>query len=158
MHINNFCYNVLPSTISGENWQNKRKTERNLTQLLRISAVCNWFVFVKLRMMCFNELLGMSFTMCHLTGKQPVHLSCCQYSTVLLKSTRPTISARPRNYPAGVNLENRGRQVTSTFNLTHRFTEGKKGSLIEDKDQTYRKQQEHRTTAWFSRSLLISSI
>ena len=75
-------------------------------------------------MIFFNELLGISFTMCHLTGKQPVHLSCCQYSTVLLKSTRPTISARPRNYPAGVNLENRGRQETSTSNLTHRFIEG----------------------------------
>jgi len=41
---------------------------------------------------------------------------------------------------AGVNLKNQGRQVTSTSNLTHRFTEGEKGSLIEDKDQTYRKQ------------------
>jgi len=44
---------------------------------------------------------------------------------------------------ASVNLKNQGRQVTSTSNLTHRFTEGEKGSLIEDKDQTYRKQQEH---------------
>ena len=35
--------------------------------------------------------------MCHFKGKQPFHLSCCQYSKLLLKSTGPIISASPTN-------------------------------------------------------------
>jgi len=75
-------------------------------------------------MMCFNELLGMSFTMCHLTGKQLVLLPVFN---CLVKINPTHHLSQTNKLSAGVNLENRGRQVTSTSNLTHRFTEGEKG-------------------------------
>lgn len=43
--------------------------------------------------------LGTSLMMCHFTGKKPFHLSWCQKSMFLLKSTRLIISATPQNWP-----------------------------------------------------------
>ena len=51
------------------------------------------------RVICFSKLFGTSFTICHLRGKEPVHLSCCQQSTFVSKSTGPVISASPTNCP-----------------------------------------------------------
>ena len=143
MHIKNFFYNVLPSTISGENWQNKRKTERNLTHLLRISAVCNWFVFDILKNDVLQRAVRNVLHNVPLDKKATSPLVLLPVFNCLVKINPTHHLSQTNKLSTGVNLKNRGRQVTSTSNLTHRFTEGEKGSLIEDKDQTYRKQQEH---------------
>lgn len=58
-----------------------------VTGLLSLSSIMMWR----------KRLLGTSLTITHLTGKCPDHLSCCQYSTLVSKSTGPTISATPQN-------------------------------------------------------------
>ena len=82
------------------------KTKQLITSCVSLLFVTGLFSLFS-RMMCFSKLFGTSFTMCHLTGKQPVHLSCCQCSTILSKSTRPTISARPTNWPLAFTFKKR---------------------------------------------------
>ena len=75
---------------------NKRSNQNTTwVSLLWVTGLFSLFS----RMMWHNSLLGISFITCHLTGKKPFHLSSCQKSISLLKSTFPIISAKPTNCP-----------------------------------------------------------
>lgn len=63
--------------------------------LLKVTHLLSLF----LRMMCRNWRLGTSFIICHLIGKKPLYLSSFQNFMSFSKSTGPSISATPTNWP-----------------------------------------------------------
>lgn len=102
------------------------------------------------RIICLSNVFWTSFTMCHFKEKQPFHLSCCQYSKLLSKLIKLTISERPTNYPLALTWTNYQQQVYCLFRNN--------GKYSMKFYSTYREEKKHRTISRFILSLLVCCI